>query len=318
MKWYRSYFTDGDGFKYFYPFPFYKFYQDAGYTTLGCAAVRGGEYGYICPDYTRRLNNILQMIQTVTKNNGTGVITTSWSEMGSPEELTIYPLVATAEFSWSGSRLLPDDFDRKYCKQFFGHNDPRLMQALRTIGGKDLPLSYNHSQRDDLCEKGGFNPAADYFKEIFSRAVIGMVKSPDFPGISMELKQRQEDLNTALTVLLESKLFIQKNKRLGYNHLILAARTLLHKIDQYFVVCSVEKLLQSGKPLSKIQKQSMMSRCVKLLADIRRLRVDNDVLFIKTYHRVGVQERSAMMFAGEEEKIKEYIQMLNSIGGKNL
>ena len=35
---------------------------------LGCAAVRGGEYGCVCPNYSRRLGNTLKMIDTVVQN----------------------------------------------------------------------------------------------------------------------------------------------------------------------------------------------------------------------------------------------------------
>jgi len=36
-----------------------------GYPTIGCAAVRGGEYCYICPNYTLRLSNIQTIILAV-------------------------------------------------------------------------------------------------------------------------------------------------------------------------------------------------------------------------------------------------------------
>ncbi len=298
LKHYTPYFSETGNFNYLRPFPFHKFYQDAGYPTIGCAAVRGGEYSYICPNYTRRLSNILSMIQVVAKNAGQGVIATTWSEIASPEELTMYPLVATAEFSWSGNHIRPETFDRKFIREFFGCDDPRLIAALHAIGTREIPLSFNSEQRADLCAKGGVNPIDVTYAMLFDKRIADLLASPDLPNIAAELETIKTDVESTLDFLLASKRSIRRNKHI-YDHLILAARTVIHKIDQFFLVRAVEKSLE---PRASLKKQ-----CIKLLADMRRLKSDHERLFSKTYLQTSIRDRSAMMFEGEMEKINQYI-----------
>jgi len=285
------------------PFPFHQFYQDAGYPTIGCATVRGGEYGYLCPDYTRRLSNIRTMIQTVSRNSGPGVITTTWSEIGSPEELTLYPLVAAAEFCWSGDQIQPDTFDRKFAREFFGSEDPRLIHAIRSIGTREIPLMYNVGQRADLCDKGGVNPVDVTYAMLFDRRIAETLASPDLPNVKVELAAIRTDVESALAFLRSNRRSIRRNRHV-YDHLVLAARTIIHKIDLFFLVCAVERGAQSTSRLR--------DRCRTLLADMRRLQSDHERLSSKTYRRTGVRKRIAMMFEGEMAKMKDYLARLQS------
>jgi len=85
--------------------------------------------------------------------------------------LTRHPFVATAEFCWSGDQIRPETFDRKFVCEFFGSDDPRLIAAIRDIGTKEAPLSYNTGQRSDLCEKGGVNPVDITYAMLFDKRI---------------------------------------------------------------------------------------------------------------------------------------------------
>jgi hexosaminidase len=316
MEHYRSYFTSTGDLNYLRPFPFYKFYQDKGFATVGCPAVRGGEYGYIIPDYARRMSNTLQMIRVVAEHGGLGAINTSWSEIASPEELTIYPLIATAEFSWAHGRLLPETFDQKFIRRFFGSTDPRLIAAMKTIGGKNPPLCFSTGERTDLCDKGGFLPASESLKDLLDIRINNEMSSADLPNTLAEFQGIQACVLEALAFLNQSKQKVKGNQHL-YDHLILAARTLLHKIDQFFLFYSIEKKLSSKPTAKDSEAKHLLKRLTELVKNVRQIKNENEKLFFKTYTPSSVKARSAMMFEGEVEKMNEYLKKLkNNFGEK--
>ncbi len=311
MEHYRPYFTSGGNLNYLRPFPFYRFYQDKGHATLGCPAVRGGEYGYIIPDYTRRMSNTLQMIQVVAEHGGLGVINTSWSEIASPEELTLYPLIATAEFSWAHGRLLPVTFDQKFIRRFFGSSDPRLTATIKAIGGKTPPLCFCTGDRPDLCDKGGFLPISETLKGMLDIRIKKAMSSAELLTTLAEFREIQTEVREGLIFLNKLRRKIKDHHHL-YDHLILAARTVLHKIEQFFLFYSIEKKLCSNPGTKESQAVHLRKQLRELIKVARHLKQENEKLFLKTYSLSSVKARSAMMFEGELEKMDEYLKILNT------
>ncbi|MCX6992509.1 MAG: family 20 glycosylhydrolase [Kiritimatiellaeota bacterium] len=309
MKHYRPYFTSTNNLNYIHPFPFYKFYQDSGYPTIGCPAVRGGEYSYIIPDYTRRMSNILQMIRVAAENNGLGVINTSWSEMASPEELALYPMIATAEFAWSCGRLSPATFDQKFSRQFFGMPDTRLIAAMKTVGARNPPLCFCTGERADLCAKGDFAPTRGSYKTLLDKRIASAFSAPELPDLLAELARLRTATQDALNVLNELKRQVVVNKEV-FHHLVLAARNQLHKIEQFFIFQSAEKKVHSVAPIAPRERKQILAQLAKLAQDARHLKRANEKLFSKTYTPSSVRSRSAMMFEGELEKMRDYRGLL--------
>jgi len=301
---YDAYFSVDPEFRWFHAFPFFRFYKDAGYRVFGCAAARGGEYAIHCPNYIRRMSNIRQMTRVVAENHGDGVITTSWSEMMSPEELTTYLFAAAAEEAWSPGAMVPEEFSERFVRQFFGTDSPDISAAMARTGRHATPLGYTSEDRTDICERGS-EADRETLPELLGRRIEAFLKKQT-PGEAIEeLSSIAADASAARNLLTKARKSVTRNLH-TFNHLVLAAATLEHKAQRAILICRAEEALTiRGQGCGKLVEK--LSVCARETAGLRnRIRR----LFEKSYRSYSVDQRDAILFEGEVEKIEAYRKRL--------
>jgi len=308
IKHYKPYFTHTDDFRFLEPYPFYKFYKDSGHTVIGCPAAIGGEYGYVSPDYIKRLNNVMRMIDVVAENNGPGVISTSWSEMLIPNELIRYAFLASAEYSWSPKSVTLETFQAKFLHRYFGCDDSNLLAAMYLVANKHPPLCYRYEdhtdtkQRDWLAER-------ETLKQLLDVRIEKMCNDPDPDKLAAELSQIVEDAEKALALLKNSRNKVKRNRH-TVDHLILAARMSKHKAGQALLFLEIETALQRKVSRGSTVANGLARRLATLGREINSLMADTRALYQKTYKRYSVEARNRLVFEGEREKIEEYQRRL--------
>lgn len=303
---YQKYFFESKNHRYFSPFPFHRFYQDKGFTTLGCSAVRGGEYGCVTPHYDKRLSNILKMIDTVVRNEGKWVLTTSWSEMLAAEETCFYLFAALGEYSWSHQGTTLFHFNEKFSRYAFGVEDPLLIDALFLLGQFEPPLCYTSEDRSDICERGMYADA-ESFKELVDNRIKKLVALSDskFQAERVKLGEITNNARKALEIVTLQKKRIRRGRAI-VDHIGHGAQVLLHKVGQAELFLEMECLLKKKNPGSSQSLRDASKRLAQLEKDLKVLRQKDRRLFGRTCTPDGVQDRAAKVFQGELEKIFEY------------
>ena len=310
MKYYKPYFTKNDDFRYFEPYPFYNFYKDSGHPVVGFPAAIGGEYGYISPNYIKRFNNVIRMIDLVAENNGPGVISTSWSEMLIPNELIRYAFIASAEYCWSPKSITLEKFQEKFINQYFMCQDSDILCAMYLIAKKDPPLCYRSEDKSDVKERGWF-AEKETLKEMLDVRIKKFCTNPDPDKAVSELRQMLDDAQKAAAILGKSRKNIKKNRH-TFNHLVLAACMLKHKARQALLFMDIETALKNKVKSNSAVAKTLLRQLSALEREIKTLIFENRALFEKTYMKSSVEDRNRTIFEGELEKTEEYQSCLKS------
>lgn len=304
---YDGYLSDDPECRTLHPFPFHRFYRDAGFKVIGCGAARGGEYGYHCPNYRRRMCNIRQMTRVVARNQGTGVLTTSWSEMLSADELTLYLFAAAAEEAWAPRAIAAESFPERFTKQYFGSDEPGIAVAMDRIGRHGMPLGYTSEDRTDIRERGQA-AGRESLSELLDIRIRAFVDGDGLPARRAELGEALRDAEEALALLRRAGPGVTRN-RPTYDHLVLAAETLSHKARQAELFCRAEELLRKRgrSPARARELREDLAECARAKSRLRK-RIRG--LFTAGYADYSVRDRDAIVFEGEAEKIREYRKRL--------
>lgn len=104
--------------------------HDSGFTTMGASAVRASYHGSIMPKFITGQLNTIAFTNVVRRNNGLGVIASSWARghsltpQNSHPDLDWYGIATAGEAGW---REFPldhlRDFDARFAFQFYGQAD---------------------------------------------------------------------------------------------------------------------------------------------------------------------------------------------------
>jgi len=113
-------------------FPYTGFFQDRGLRVIGSPAAVCSSDGPIAADYRRAIPNITTFIKRLGEEGSLGVVTSCW---GSVRQLGLYGLVCSAAYSWSGQRMSEQDFDRRFCYQYYGLEDTTMVDILYLLSG---------------------------------------------------------------------------------------------------------------------------------------------------------------------------------------
>ena len=244
------------------------------------------------------------MTRVVAESNGAGVITTSWSEMMSPEELTTYLFAAAAEEAWSPGAMPAEEFSDRFVRQFFGTDSPEISAAMARIGRHPTPLGYTSEDRTDLCERGS-EADRENFPELLDRRILTFMKEPE--EAIAELSNIVCDASKARRLLEKIRRRVTRNRH-TFDHLALAAETLEHKARRAILIRAAEDASNTrGRERAKLEER--LALCA---AETQNLRRKSRRLFGKSYRSYSVDRRNAVVFEGEKEKMEEYRKRLLS------
>ena len=308
--WAESYgsFLSGDPERrYFNPYPFLGFYKQSGMDVIGCSAARGGEYGYHCPNYRRRSSNIRGMTRVVAKHAGAGAITTSWSEMMSPDELTIALFAEGAEAAWAPDSTHPRCFAERFAQEHFGGSSPQIATAMDRIGRHAPPLAFKSEDRTDIMERGQ-EADRESLVELLDRRIRRYLDEPGLPDRRAATATVGRDAASALDLLKAARRGVRRN-RLAFDHLVLAAETLQHKARQAELFCRAELALGSTRR-SIARDRNVADGLAACGREATRLRRRLRELFSRSYDADSVRRRDAVVFEGEAERRRTYRKSL--------
>ena len=316
MQAYESYFSDEKDFHNFRPYPFYRYYCDAGLKTVACCSVRGGEYGYLIPNYRKRFNNITQMAGVVKAQKGVGLLITSWSEIQSPDELTFYPILFGAECAWSSRDVQIDKYNEKFMRECFDCDEHEIIQSMNILASHFSPLLYVVEERSDLQLRGAFADK-DSYQSLFAERWRKYWDNDDSFATLEKLRMELEKVQNAYRILKEYQSKIGRGFEI-YDHLLIAGRMSVHKFRQAILLKQVEDAINSSEPLSQEEANDLLRTLVSFRKEMVELREDNERLFVQTYSHGGVQRRLSQMFEGEAEYIDKQIRQLRRIIKSNI
>ncbi len=308
MEAYGPYLSDDENHRHFHPYPFYQYYRDAGFETVACCTARGGEYGYLFPNYRRRISNIRQMAQLVSRQRGAGLLCTSWSEIQSPDEMTIYPMLAAAEYSWSPNGVSLEEFRAKFQQQVFGCDEQELLPAMDTLAQESPPLSYVVEERRWINECGA-KAEQETFRELLDRRLEKYLQQAQPGELLADLNKKLTGVRNACAKLEHLDAKIHHGRTL-YQHMLLAGRVSRHKYQQAILLLKAREALSRPDTLTPCDVVELLFSLKSLKAEALGLREENQRLLSQTYRPSGVRLRTAQMFEGELDKIEEYIQTL--------
>ena len=139
LKSYKKY-LDSEHFpKMVNSLPYIRFFQDRGFKVIGASTLGRCENSCLFPDYTIRIPNVMQWAKTMVRNNGLGVISTSWAKTetmappGAPLEMMWYGMIASAEYYWSAEKMSEEEFDRKFNYRFYGVKSQEITDSMFLI-----------------------------------------------------------------------------------------------------------------------------------------------------------------------------------------
>lgn len=278
------------------------------FPSLGFLQPQGGVYRCICPSYIHCLNNITHMIELVAENDGLGVITTVWTDTLLPSELTLYSLIATAEYCWSPKSITLEEFQERFLDQFFMCGESDILSAMYLISKKDPPLGYVCEDRSDLMARGQYADK-ETFKELLDKRIPRFCNDPKIGETISELHQMIDDAEKAAAILERSRKNVKKNRH-TLDHMIFAARMLKHKARQALLFLDIEETLETKFKASSSCVKKLLRRLSALEKELKTLICEHRTLFEKTYWKSSVEKRIKTVFEGELEKVKEYREVL--------
>ena len=310
---YKEYFFETEDTRYFTPLPFYRFYRDKGFTTVGCSAVRGGEYGCNAPNYTRRLSNVMKMLDTVVQNNGNWAMTTTWSEMLSSDDLCLYLFATLAEHAWSHRGTTRSFFDTKYSSYIHGTQDPFVIEAMFLLGQYEPPICFNSEDRSDVNERGMYGDAESY-KELVDKRLARWLKMPEsqLEAEKIKLNEMIHNANSIIKLLNDRKKQIKKGKNI-IKQIEHGAQMLLHKVRQVELFLQIEQVLKNTAVFDHHQIRIVLRRLSQLMEEMQALLNQDKRLFAKNYLPLCVKDRTQKLFQGEKEKMAEYRDGLSAL-----
>jgi hypothetical protein len=313
FKHYKSYFSETDDYRYINAFPFYRFYKDNGFTTVGCSAVRGGEYGCVAPNYDRRLSNILKMIDTVVQNDGSWVLSTSWSDMLCPDEMCLYLFATLAEYSWSHRGTTLREFNEKFSHYAFGTNDSFVIETLSLLGRFEPPLCYRSEDRSDINERGIYADTESY-KELVDKRLSTLLKLSEsqLETEKIRLHEITRNAKNIINLLNTKKKQIKRGKNI-ISHIEHGAQVLLHKARQEELFLEIEHILKNTTIRNQRKMRNTLRQLLQVMQELQALIKEDKRLFNKSYLPACVKDRAQKLFQGEKEKMIEYRDMISSL-----
>ncbi|MBA7587937.1 hypothetical protein ES708_29985 [subsurface metagenome] len=215
-----------------------------------------------------------------------GVIATWWTATAIPFELCWHGILVTAEYSWHPGKFLKEEFDPKFSNQFYGMKDAKIVEAMYLLEGKEIPYAQSYFSEGTIEEK------IEKFEGLKERG-----------GILRELKNRKEKSFQALELFNGCRGKITRNE-LRLRHLLLAAKTIIHKINQVLIFHELrsehKKSLKTKKQLENLKQELLSAK--EETKDVFRISMQS----------LAVAEEILMHYGEEERKINEYLQTYES------
>jgi len=122
---------------------FLKRIQQTGHEVIGASAGLSSADG-IVPNIERALPNIQTWARAIKKNKEMGVVSTAWARGGTLAQINgimegnWYPFLASAEYYWSAEKCSEKDFDRKFCRRFYGLDNIDATDCIWQIRHQNL------------------------------------------------------------------------------------------------------------------------------------------------------------------------------------
>ncbi len=99
------------------PFPYFKFFKDNGFETIGATSASQSKNIYPVPSFSKGFANNKRFAMTVKENNGLGLLITNWTGSSSIEA-NFYGILAGADFSWYVRDEKEEEFSKRFVKSF--------------------------------------------------------------------------------------------------------------------------------------------------------------------------------------------------------
>lgn len=235
----------------------------------------------IFPDQRLRVSNNANFIPDAVALGVKGVLNTAWEDEGIHPETYWIGFVCSAEYSWSGKKPTPREFNAKFFPLFYGRDQAGLAEAY-----------------DILSEKGFIREESGWTKE-FGALALPPLPDADFRVDSLWrekygslvalAKQRRPQYQRAIEII-NANLGRDPKNRYNLEVLLLCARTALHFTDLILRVDEInENLLAAMSDHQKGDDQTAINRYQQVGRIIDDLRYEKALLFDDT---VRVWEKS--------------------------
>jgi len=280
----------GDEFpKYICPFPYLDFYLDKGFKVIGAPSVHGCGMGYILPNPVLGSANTSLFSRRLSQQKSEGMITTWWMSEAIPFEVCWYATIVAADSSWRPEPFSRDNFDARFCQQFFGVENSDISQAVFLLNGERIPY------------------AQSYFPDAprLDEQIKQFEGSPRLSAELDRLKSARDRATSALRLLQKNTDDIRHNK-LAFNHLCLAAKTVAHKVTQALLFHEMEALLEG----SCESVTAVLSHLQGLKQELVVLRDETEETFGMSMKPLAIREELNLRFHDEEERIGRYLDQL--------
>lgn len=120
---------------------FIKVFQKAGLQQFVCPGT--SSWTRIFPDTRIANKNIKYFISEAKKSKVKGILNTNWGDDGNHNLLGYvwYGFVFSAEASWISNELKEQDFDKRFCCQFFGLDTEPIAQAIWLLSQSNFAIN---------------------------------------------------------------------------------------------------------------------------------------------------------------------------------
>ena len=149
-----------------------EFFRNKGFEVFVCPALKG--YNRIAVPYEHSSENIHTFIKQGSEAGALGECTCAWElRLGNVFDNGYFGVIDSADASWNPTSSL-DDFNRRFCKSFFGLDDTRPIDLYRMVSDDGVELlkdafgSQANAQRiaylaglDELADQYGGNVNED-------------------------------------------------------------------------------------------------------------------------------------------------------------
>ena len=308
---YRNYLENPAAPDYLNPYPFYRFYQDRGFKTIGVPAAAGGEYNYYHVNHRLRRENVVGMIGTVQQAKGEGVIVASWLAGGLTMHLAYHPILAAAEHAWLYNGVAEDEFDRKFLACFYGTDAGEIVWAMLQL--KESPSLCFNCEDNDVDSLNAFSCyATGNLKRLMDGRIEKLEQNPD----RIEVLRANQKIHVAArqgVAILEKNARKVTRNRPEYDRLILGATLDLHKSSQVLLFHAAESVLRGENGGQSRLIKRLFEKFVAHKREIGVLKKRVTTGFADVLLPSTITDYNAVLFEGEEAKSDDYLERLSSI-----
>lgn len=278
--------------KYVTAFPYLDFYRDRSFEVIGCSCVLGGKMGYIVPGFALAAQNTSAFAQRLAQNGGRGLVASWWTAEAIPLEVCWHGFLVLAEYAWHPRKFRTEDFDPRFGLEVLGTDAPGVAEALYLLDASPIPFA-----RSYFCEEGVNLPLVDKIRQFEA--------SDDIDGQLRNLSEQRDKAREALT-RLSGHAKAPREHAAATAHLILAAKAIIHKVNQVFVFHEAETVL-AGR---SVPSENLVEELSLLKNELESVRDETAEVFGRTMKPSAVEEELQMRYGQEAHAIAAYLLAL--------